>query len=97
MDVTYDDTKPFAHAVAALLEDRHPDLVTSRMAKRVRAGRAVFVDWGQNDRHKTTVAVYSLRAPAHPDRLHTGHLGRGGGLCRAGVTPRRCASRHRRC
>lgn len=65
VDVTYDDTKPFAHAVAALLEDRHPDLVTSRMAKRVRAGR-VFVDWGQNDRHKTTVAVYSLRAQPTP-------------------------------
>lgn len=65
VDVTYDDTKPFAHAVAALLEDRHPDLVTSRMAKRLRSGR-VFIDWSQNDRHKTTVAVYSLRAQAEP-------------------------------
>jgi len=26
----------------------------------------VFVDWSQNDQHKTTVAVYSLRAHAHP-------------------------------
>ncbi len=65
VDVTYDDTKPFAHAVAALLEDRHPDLVTSRMAKRLRSGR-VFVDWSQNDRHKTTVGVYSLRAQPTP-------------------------------
>jgi bifunctional non-homologous end joining protein LigD len=65
VDVTYDDTKPFAHAVAALLEDRRPDLVTSRMAKRLRSGK-VFVDWSQNDRHKTTVAVYSLRARAQP-------------------------------
>jgi bifunctional non-homologous end joining protein LigD len=65
VDVTYDDTKPFAHAVAALLEDRHPDLVTSRMAKRLRGGR-VFVDWSQNDRHKTTVSVYSLRAQPQP-------------------------------
>jgi bifunctional non-homologous end joining protein LigD len=26
----------------------------------------VFVDWSQNDRHKTTVSVYSLRARARP-------------------------------
>jgi bifunctional non-homologous end joining protein LigD len=26
----------------------------------------VFVDWSQNDEHKTTVAVYSLRAREHP-------------------------------
>ncbi|MBO9534785.1 MAG: DNA ligase D [Solirubrobacteraceae bacterium] len=63
--VTYDDTKAFAHAVAALLEDREPGLVTSRMAKRLRPGK-VFVDWGQNDRHKTTVGVYSLRAQPQP-------------------------------
>lgn len=65
VDVTYDDTKAFAHAVAALLEDRHPDLVVSRMAKRLRGGK-VFVDWGQNDQHKTTVGVYSLRAQPLP-------------------------------
>jgi bifunctional non-homologous end joining protein LigD len=65
VDVTYDETKPFAHAVAALLEDREPGLVTSRMAKRLRPGK-VFVDWGQNDRHKTTVGVYSLRAQTEP-------------------------------
>jgi hypothetical protein len=26
----------------------------------------VFIDWSQNSRHKTTVAVYSLRARPHP-------------------------------
>jgi bifunctional non-homologous end joining protein LigD len=26
----------------------------------------VFVDWSQNDQHKTTISVYSLRARAHP-------------------------------
>jgi bifunctional non-homologous end joining protein LigD len=26
----------------------------------------VFVDWSQNDRHKTTVCVYSLRATPEP-------------------------------
>ena len=31
------------------------------MTKRLRAGR-VLVDWSQNDAHKTTVTVYSVRA-----------------------------------
>jgi bifunctional non-homologous end joining protein LigD len=26
----------------------------------------VFVDWSQNDEHKTTIGVYSLRAREHP-------------------------------
>jgi len=28
--------------------------------------KKVFVDWSQNDEHKTTIAVYSLRARSHP-------------------------------
>jgi DNA primase len=35
------------------------------MKKSLRTGR-VFVDWSQNDEHKTTVAVYSLRARERP-------------------------------
>src|SRR5256885_876363 len=35
------------------------------MKKHLRTGK-VFVDWSQNDEHKTTVAVYSLRAREHP-------------------------------
>ena len=35
------------------------------MTKDQRTGK-VFVDWSQNDRHKTTVAAYSLRARARP-------------------------------
>ena len=62
---TYDVTKPFAHALARLLEHDHPELVVSDMKKEVRAGK-VFVDWSQNDEHKTTVSVYSLRAREHP-------------------------------
>ena len=31
------------------------------MRKSLRTGK-VFVDWSQNDEHKTTVGVYSLRA-----------------------------------
>jgi bifunctional non-homologous end joining protein LigD len=60
-DATYEQTKPFAKRVAELLEARMPELVVSRMTKRIRGGR-VLVDWSQNDRHKTTVNVYSLRA-----------------------------------
>jgi len=63
--VTYDDTKPFAQALAQLLEKQHPKLVVSSMKKSLRAGK-VFIDWSQNSRHKTTVAVYSLRARAQP-------------------------------
>jgi bifunctional non-homologous end joining protein LigD len=43
------------------MADRLADRVTARVDKRLRPGK-VFVDWGQNDRHKSTVAAYSLRA-----------------------------------
>jgi bifunctional non-homologous end joining protein LigD len=61
----YELTKTFAHALAQLLEHEHPELVVSDMKKQVRTGK-VLVDWSQNDEHKTTVAVYSLRAREHP-------------------------------
>ncbi|AYY14043.1 DNA ligase D [Actinobacteria bacterium YIM 96077] len=64
-DVTYDDTKPFAHAVAQLAEKEWPDDVVSRMTKSRRRGK-VLVDWSQNSGHKTTVAPFSLRAREHP-------------------------------
>ncbi len=63
--VTYAQTKPFARRVAELLEQRMPELVVSRMTKRLRPGR-VLVDWSQNDEHKTTVTVYSVRARERP-------------------------------
>jgi bifunctional non-homologous end joining protein LigD len=62
---TYDRTKRFAQAIAQLLERRHPELVVSEMSKARRRGK-VFVDWSQNDEHKTTVAAYSLRARERP-------------------------------
>ncbi len=62
---TYDVTKPFAQAVAQALEKAHPDLVVSKMTKKLREGK-VFVDWSQNTASKTTVAVYSLRARRKP-------------------------------
>jgi bifunctional non-homologous end joining protein LigD len=62
---TYDATKLFSHALAQLLEHDHPELVLSEMSKQARTGR-IFVDWSQNDEHKTTIAVYSLRARERP-------------------------------
>src|SRR5690349_1828866 len=63
--VTYEDTRAFSRGLAQVLERRMPDQVVSDMAKAKRAGK-VFVDWSQNDRHKTTVNPYSLRAMERP-------------------------------
>lgn len=58
-------TKTFARLLAELLEKESPKEVTSKMAKALRPGK-VFVDWSQNDQHKTTVCVYSMRARERP-------------------------------
>ncbi len=63
--VDFETTKTFSHALALMLESERPDLVVSRMSTQLRKGK-VFIDWSQNDRAKTTVAVYSLRARDHP-------------------------------
>src|SRR5499433_1140058 len=63
--VTYDQTKDLSRSLAQLLENAHGNLVTSNMSKSVRKGK-VFVDWSQNDEHKTTICVYSLRAKEEP-------------------------------
>ncbi|MGH2749069.1 MAG: non-homologous end-joining DNA ligase [Actinomycetota bacterium] len=63
--VTYGQTNPFARAVARRLESETPDEVTSNMAKAERKGK-VFIDWSQNNQHKTTVGVYSLRGRPRP-------------------------------
>jgi bifunctional non-homologous end joining protein LigD len=62
---TDDDTKKFALALGQLMEHRDPKRVLVDMAKSRRPGK-VFVDWSQNDRHKTTVCAYSMRVRAHP-------------------------------
>jgi bifunctional non-homologous end joining protein LigD len=63
--INYEETKPLALAVAQELERKNPRLVLSSMSKDLRKGK-VFVDWSQNDDHKTTVCVYSLRARERP-------------------------------
>jgi len=62
---TYEKTKAFARALAERLEREHPEQVVSRMRKALRKGK-VLIDWSQNDQHKTTVNVYSLRARERP-------------------------------
>jgi bifunctional non-homologous end joining protein LigD len=64
-DATDEDTKGVARALGQLLAKREPDLVTVIMRKDERGGK-VFVDWSQNDRHKTTVCAYSLRGKPSP-------------------------------
>jgi len=65
-----------SRALAEHLEREHAKLVISKMARALRKGK-VFVDWSQNDEHKTTVNVYSLRRQEAADSLDAGDLGRG--------------------
>jgi bifunctional non-homologous end joining protein LigD len=63
--VTFDQTKDLSRTLAQVLEREHADLVTSNMSRALRKGK-VFVVWSQNDEHKTTICVYSLRAKEEP-------------------------------
>jgi bifunctional non-homologous end joining protein LigD len=65
-DVDYDGgTKALSNALARHLEAEHPKLIVSSQKKELRRGK-VLIDWSQNDEHKTTVCVYSLRARERP-------------------------------
>jgi bifunctional non-homologous end joining protein LigD len=64
-DVSYDETKPLSNALARHLEGEHPKLIVSTQKKELRRGK-VLIDWSQNDKNKTTVSVYSLRARERP-------------------------------
>ena len=63
--VTFEKTKAFASDLALQMEREHPKRVVHNMRKELRRGK-IFIDWSQNDAHKTTVAVYSLRARPRP-------------------------------
>lgn len=75
-----DKVSAYAKDLAQRLEAEHPDLVVSRMAKKLRPGK-VLVDWSQNNSAKTTVTPYSLRAREEPtvslpltwDEVESGH------------------------
>jgi bifunctional non-homologous end joining protein LigD len=65
-DVDYDHgTKLLSNALARHLEAEHPKLIVSSQKKELRKNK-VLIDWSQNDEHKTTVGVYSLRARERP-------------------------------
>ncbi|MGH8094739.1 MAG: non-homologous end-joining DNA ligase [Chthoniobacterales bacterium] len=63
--VTYEQTKELSHSLAEYLEREHSKMVVSKMSKALRQGK-VLVDWSQNDQHKTTICVYSVRAKEQP-------------------------------
>ena len=62
---TYDRTKPLVPGAGPPPGGQHPKLVVSTQKKELRKGK-VLIDWSQNDEHKTTVCVYSLRARERP-------------------------------
>lgn len=63
--LTHEHASSFALAVGQVIERQQPGRVLTVMTKEKRTGK-VFVDWSQNSFHKTTVAVYSLRARPQP-------------------------------
>ena len=65
VEATYAQTRPLARALAARLAEELPALVTDKPHKAQRAGK-VFIDWGQNDPNRSTIAPWSLRATRAP-------------------------------
>lgn len=63
--VTFDDTKAAARAISDTIANEHPEAVVTKMLKTLRKNK-VLIDWSQNDDHKTTICVYSLRATERP-------------------------------
>lgn len=62
---TFTSTKKFARSLAETLTSQHPEKIIAQMARSLRANK-VYIDWVQNDAHKSTVCAYSLRARAQP-------------------------------
>jgi bifunctional non-homologous end joining protein LigD len=63
---SYEETRPFAQAIAQLVAKQTPDEVLAKMGKKTDRSGRVFIDWYQNNERKTTIAVYSLRARERP-------------------------------
>lgn len=64
--VTYEQTRPFAQAIAQIVAKQNPSEVLAKMGKKTDRSGKVLIDWYQNNERKTTIAVYSLRAREHP-------------------------------
>jgi bifunctional non-homologous end joining protein LigD len=66
LKATYEETRPFAQALAQLIAKQTPDEVLAKMGKKTDRSGKVLIDWYQNNERKTTIAVYSLRARERP-------------------------------
>jgi len=64
-DISHKAASAFAKSVGDILAKQLDGLVITNMKRSLRDGK-VFIDWSQNSRHKTTVAVYSLRGREQP-------------------------------
>jgi bifunctional non-homologous end joining protein LigD len=63
---SYEETRPFAQAIAQLIAKQTPDEVLAKMGKKTDRSGKVLIDWYQNNERKTTIAAYSLRARERP-------------------------------
>lgn len=63
---SYEQTRPFAQAIAQIVAKQTPDEVLAKMGKKTDRSGKVLIDWYQNNERKTTISVYSLRAREHP-------------------------------
>jgi bifunctional non-homologous end joining protein LigD len=63
---TYEETRPFAQALAQLIAKQDPESILAKMGKKTDRSGKVFIDWYQNNERKTTISVYSLRARERP-------------------------------
>jgi bifunctional non-homologous end joining protein LigD len=63
---SYEETRPFAQALAQLIAKQNPDEVLAKMGKKTDRSGKVLIDWYQNNERKTTICVYSLRARERP-------------------------------
>ena len=75
---TYDDTKPFAKALARHLEAEHPKLVVSSMKKELRRGQGVHRLEPERRAQDHGGRLLAARAGA-PDGVHAARLGRARG------------------
>jgi bifunctional non-homologous end joining protein LigD len=66
LKATYEETRPFAQALAQLIAKQTPEEVLAKMGKKTDRSGKVLIDWYQNNERKTTIAVYSLRARERP-------------------------------
>jgi bifunctional non-homologous end joining protein LigD len=63
---SYEETRPFAQAIAQIVAKQDPENVLAKMGKKTDRSGKVFIDWYQNNERKTTISVYSLRARERP-------------------------------